>query len=247
MRRLGPSRDLGVSQCDDVSFGERRRAGEHLVERRSERVQIRSPVDRQARAAGLFRRHVGQRAFEPPGIAVLHGEGRKGSRDGEIAKRCGRALRVPDDVAGLDVTMNDPGTVHPRHRVRKLDGDVQELADRQTSGAHELREIGIPGVLHQERQAAFHGGHRQHVHDPGKLELSKNLVFLRQRCACAFRGNARGTRFHHHGRAGDATPVKPVLRPGSDPAELRQVGQQPGNSGLIRDRLAISHRSGSCV
>ena len=52
-----------------VGRGKRRFAGKHLVESRAERVKIAAVIDRPVEAAGLLRRHVGQRPFEQPGAA----------------------------------------------------------------------------------------------------------------------------------------------------------------------------------
>ena len=54
--------DVAVHPLHRIRGGERQRAGEHLVERDAERVEIAARVDRAIHPAGLLGRHVGQRA-----------------------------------------------------------------------------------------------------------------------------------------------------------------------------------------
>ena len=54
-------RDVAMHPFHRIGRGERQDAGQHLVERDAERVEVAAGIDRAVHASGLFGRHVGER------------------------------------------------------------------------------------------------------------------------------------------------------------------------------------------
>ena len=56
------ARDMAVDPPHGVARAERQGAGEHLVEDDAHRIEVAARIDRAVHPAGLFGRHVGERA-----------------------------------------------------------------------------------------------------------------------------------------------------------------------------------------
>ena len=85
--------------------GERRLAGEHLVQHAAEAVEVAPPVDRRV-AAGLLGAHVGRRADGEAGLGEPLAAGRASAR--AIPKSATMRVAVGEqDVLRLDVAVDD--------------------------------------------------------------------------------------------------------------------------------------------
>ena len=109
--------------------GERRLAGQRLVEHTRETVDVTAPIDL-PRSRCLLGRHVRRSADGQAGLRELVAAGRAdGTRDAEV-----RDDRVParqHDVLRLDVTVHHVVLVRVRERLGNLVGDLQRIVHRQ--------------------------------------------------------------------------------------------------------------------
>ena len=130
---------------------EREVAGEHLVEHEPDGKEIGAFVGLVAER--LFGREVVDR---PEQRAHRGGPGLVGSerqRHPQVAE-----LRLPgrreEDVAGLDVAMDDPGGVERRQAGEQLPADLDCLADRQRSAPQAVAEAAAGEELEDEESEA---------------------------------------------------------------------------------------------
>ena len=125
--------------------GERRTAGDQLVQHDAQAEAVRTPVDVQA--ACLLRRHVRDRPDHHPDAGV---DGPRGARigirctlgelgDAEV-EHLHVAVRPQHQVVGLDVAMHDAGRVRRCQRRGGLDGDLENLAQRQLATLQALAQ-----------------------------------------------------------------------------------------------------------
>ena len=119
--------EVGVDEAERVVVGEGEAAGEELVEGDAEGVVVAAGVDLATGAAGLFGGHVLQGALAVAGVAVA-GEGGGGEVDEDDA-----AVGGDDDVAGLDVAVEDAGGVDDGEGADEAEGEVEAL--EQVGGA----------------------------------------------------------------------------------------------------------------
>ena len=113
-------------------------AGEALVDRQGQRVQVRRRVRRTA--LGLLGRHVGERPDDVarPRQRLLAGDPRH-AEVGQLGRRSpGRRLVGDDHVLRLDVPVDDPAGVGMGERVGQHDADPQELAVADPPGREQL-------------------------------------------------------------------------------------------------------------
>ena len=122
-------------ECGPRLDVERAGAGRHLIQHRSKRKKIAPVIDRGV-PRQLLRRHIVNRAGDcTDACQLVGGIGVPGT--------CWKVLRQPEvqklheaaggeeDVAWRNISMNDPLVVRRPQRVGDLDGDRQDLADRQ--------------------------------------------------------------------------------------------------------------------
>ena len=135
-------RDRGVAV-------EGHRAGDHLVEDQTERVEIDAMVHLSARH--LFRRHVARRAEQ---LAAARHVGGRGQRLRQAEVRDVRRARVIDqDVVRLQVAVDDAFGVRGGERVGDLPRDRDGALDRQPAfAAQDAVQI-----------LAVHEGHRDEL------------------------------------------------------------------------------------
>ena len=109
--------------------GERRLAGQHLVQHAAERVHIGSAVD-VAVARRLLGTHVGDRPHGHAGLGDLVAR-RAGHRAGDAEVSHDGVGPLEQDVLGLDVAMDDAMLVRVAERVGHLTSDPQGIVERE--------------------------------------------------------------------------------------------------------------------
>ena len=131
---------------DRVVAEKRRPAGEHLVQRSAQRVEIAALVGRAPDR--LFGRKVCNRADDH----ALRGDARPVGldRQPEIAEPRRTVGRHPD-VGRLEVAVNDPAFVRVLERERDLLADSQRVGDREPMIVGPLDRIGDRSARHQLR------------------------------------------------------------------------------------------------
>jgi hypothetical protein len=150
VRRHRHAGDVGVDQLHRVDRVERRRAGQHLVVRRAERVEVAAVVDGSVHATGLLGGEVGEAALEHlehPEVALLLGEDR---RDAEVRERDAPEVGVDDDVVGLDVLVQHAARVDGRDGAGDARRDRQEDGEGQAATRDALGERRPAEVLEHE-------------------------------------------------------------------------------------------------
>lgn len=126
---------MRVNQFDRVVSRKRRSAGQQFVIARPKRVEVRSRIHGKTCASGLLWRDVGERSLQLVRSSAFHGKRPQRSRDPEIDQRDRAAGRVPDQIARIDVAVDDAGFVKPTDRLRDLDGDLQKFAEEKRAMA----------------------------------------------------------------------------------------------------------------
>ena len=144
------SRDMAMDPFHRIGGAERQTAGEHLVERHAERVEIATRIDRAVHPPGLFGRHIGERAgddFGRLGRLTLARQTRGDAEPGEP----GQSVRaVHQDIGRLDVLVDEAALVRLAQRGDDADGEAQEAA-RLHRRADEPIERLAARILEQQR------------------------------------------------------------------------------------------------
>ncbi len=134
---------LGVADLDQqihlVGGGERRQAGQHLVQARAEREDVRAVVE--LAAQGLLGAHVLDLALDDAGLGVDLGQRRLG--DAEVAQLDLAGVRA-DDVGRRDVAVDDAQRPPP-----VIHGGVRGVQGGGDLGGH------VGGVLTRHRPLAL--------------------------------------------------------------------------------------------
>jgi len=138
-----------------VAGGERKLAGEQLVQRDPERIQIRPRVYRAIGTARLLGRHVSKGAGDE--LSGLDGWPLRNHARGdtEAGQPNPIRLRVDEDVGRLDVLVDELAPVHPGDRRRDPDRKPKEPPERYVVG-HE------PVERHRAERLAFWQLEQQH-------------------------------------------------------------------------------------
>ncbi len=136
-----------------IRAGERERAGEHLVERDAEGVEVGAPVDHPVHPPGLLGRQVGQRALERAGAGGFLRLLREAGRDAEIDDAGRGRPGVDHDVVGLDVLVNDLEAVERVEGVRERDRQRQRGGDVERAGPEDVMERGGAEILEDQGEA----------------------------------------------------------------------------------------------
>ncbi len=161
---------MAMHQLDRVERGERQRPRDHLVERDAQGIQVAARVNRPVHAAGLFGRHVGQRAGDD-----LQGQGRrpfarKARGDPEAGQPGPAGPGVDQEVLGLDVLVDDAPFVQLAQGAGHADGEPEEasqLAGSIEQGAKRNRRH----VLEDQRRTAFVSRESQRPGGPRWIQL----------------------------------------------------------------------------
>jgi hypothetical protein len=130
-----------------VGAGERRLAGEHLVEHAAERVDVGGRPDLVPRR--LLGGHVHRRPDRHARLRELLTGGIVGrARDAEVGDE--RVLAREEDVLRLDVAVDDPLLVRVVERAADLEGDAERVLD----GEHPFAVEPVAGAPRPARRAS---------------------------------------------------------------------------------------------
>ncbi len=143
--------DVAMDPLHRIGGDEGRRPRQHLVEGDAQRVEVAAGIDRAVHAAGLLRRHVGERPGDHLGRLGGLALARQPRGDAEADQPYGAGRGVDQDVGRLDVLVDEAPLVEPAQRVRQADGDAQERRDLP-GPPQEPRQRLAAGVLEHERQ-----------------------------------------------------------------------------------------------
>ena len=172
VRRGRVPRHVAVDPLRPVVGLERAPSREQLVERGAQRVEIGAVVEVAVHAAAAFGRHVGQRAVrEAVGreAVVLAADLRSRAEVDELHRT---ACRVPQDVRGVDVPVDDE-LVHAgqgrRHRYRRREETIEI-----TGGVRRRSEGYTREPLLDEGEAVAPGLETQDVDDARALHPPRN-------------------------------------------------------------------------
>ena len=145
--------DLG-EQAGEGRRGERRPAGQQLVQRRAEAVDIGAAIDRADVAARLLRRHVRGRAEQRAraGQAAVGGRLAGEAEVGDDRPPAAVVGALDEHVGRLDVAVDDAEAVGLVQRDREVAGDRGLVLDRHRRGG--LRQRRAVDELEREVRAA---------------------------------------------------------------------------------------------
>ncbi len=180
--------------------GERRLAGQALDHHAPEREQVGARVDLLL-AARLLGRHVHRRAHDAAGLGDA-ARIEEAAREPEVEQlRLLEAAAGQEEVARLDVAVDDAAPVRAGQRVGDAAAEVDALADGQRPAGQAVRQVLALEPLHRqvvlaERRRAV----RDVAHDRGVAELGQHLGLLAE--AVGLLGAAPVQDLERHQRAG---------------------------------------------
>ena len=151
---------------------------QELEEGHAERVEIAAIDDLAPGSAAQFGRDVGQRAFEHLGFVDEAALILEQHRDAEVGQVDLAAGILDQDVAGLDVAVNDAARVNLAERVDQPDRHPREVwqRDRPTLGV--LAEVAALDVLEQQDQLVADPLERERPDDPWHVEGLQQPKFV---------------------------------------------------------------------
>ena len=171
------ARQVRVDQLNRIGVHEGRAAGEHLVEDRAQRIEIRALIDQAVHAPGLFRCNVGKLSVEPGRYPHLRAPATEGRRGLEVDQGCVLVL-VEHHVPGIDVAVDDVPPVQPDQHLGQLRRDGEKALGRYLPAVQPLLQILWPGVLQDQGRLACHRLERDRPHDARYIEAGEQVVFL---------------------------------------------------------------------
>ncbi len=152
---------------------DRRRPGQQFVQDHAQGVDISAGVDVQRRWVGLFRRHVGRRADDRPGIGeALVGQPlfrRLGHSEIDHFWRRSAVDLGHQHVARLEVAVNDPLLVRVLHRMADQHEQLQPGPDREPGAVAILGDWHPIHQFHHEERLARIG--RAAIVDAGDVRV----------------------------------------------------------------------------
>ena len=161
--------DVAMDPLHGIGGGEREGSREHLVERDAVGVQIAARIDRAVHPAGLFRRHVGERAghdVRRRGRRALAWQAGRDAKAGQPRlARCG----MREDMSRLDVLVDEAACVQPPECDRQADGHAQKRGDLP-GRPQEARQELAAGICAHECRPPLVLDQRQGLGRPGGLQ-----------------------------------------------------------------------------
>ena len=167
-----------MHQLEGIVRAEREHAGDQLVERDSERVEICPPIERTIHASRLLGRHVGQGSFQalaPPGPPILQRQvGGRGELDQPNRARAG----VTKEVVRSDVLVDDVMSVHGLDRLGHGDGHVEEARQGEGYRADQVVERLLAHVLQNQGDPLVEALHAECPHHPRRVDGAQHGVLV---------------------------------------------------------------------
>jgi hypothetical protein len=159
-----------------IRGGERQRASDHLVEGDAQRVEIAAGVDRPVHAAGLLRRHIGER----PGDHLRRRRRLAFARQPGRHAKAGEpdvAGRVDEDVRRPDVLVDKAMLMDLAKRRRQRHGNGQKARQRKRAPKHPFQQF-APDVLKHDHAPPVAARDRQGPHRPRRIKIVGQRIFV---------------------------------------------------------------------
>ena len=174
--------DVLMHQFHAVLGVERAAAEQQFVESDAQRVVIAAVIDRPVHASGLFRRDVGERAFEVVRVLQLPVFMCEPSGVAEIDDLDFAGLRVDQDVVGVDVLVDDAVAVHVAKDLDDTVRDSQLVPDVERI----FRSVGPQGnateILHDDGERMVHLLDAVDFNDAGVIKAPDEIVLVTDAC-----------------------------------------------------------------
>ena len=224
-----------------IGRAERQTAGEHLIERDAERIEVAAGIDRAVHPPGLLGRHIGERAGDDLGRLGRLTLARQTRGDAEPGEPRPSVRAVHQDIGRLDVLVDEAALVRLAHGRGDADGEAQE-ASRLHRFAHEPLQRLAARILEQQRRSAAFAGKRERPRSPCGVELVPQFIFVGEALEDG-RGRAlRGGQHHQHG-AEAAVAVRAPTSAEDEFAILPQDLEALFSASVERKRLVQLSRS----
>ena len=168
---------MAVHPLHRIGRRERQNAGEHLVERDAERVEVAAGVDRAVHPPGLFGRHVGKRSGDDLGRLgrlALAGQARSDAEPGEphLSIRA-----VHQDIGWLDVLVDEAALMELAQSRGNSDRQAQEASYLHGRAEQTVERLAARILEHQHGPTGV-AHELQRPHRPCPVELVFQLVFV---------------------------------------------------------------------
>lgn len=201
----------GVQHLDRGETLEGRLPHEALVQDRPDRVDVGRLADRLRVAARLLRAHVGGGSDDLP-------DARQTRVGGAIAGEAEvhhvrRAALVQEDVAGLQITVDEPRAVRVADGARDLPQHAHGAARRDAPRADLVRQRAALDEVHREEDGAVHLADLVHRDDVGMAQPRQRLRLLLEPPQELTEHEVAGAQHLH----GDDAPQALLPRPVDDP------------------------------
>ena len=144
-----------MDQLHGVGGGEGRPAGQHLVERGAEGVEIGAVVDGPVHAPGLLGGEVGQRPLETLGAGRFAVDAGEPGGDAEVGDLHRRQGEVDDDVRRVEVLVDHVGVVDLAQGAGQGDGQAEEGLGGHASRADHRAQRHAAEVLEDQPDAVL--------------------------------------------------------------------------------------------
>jgi hypothetical protein len=187
MRPVRAARDVAMHQFHPVARLERRLPRQQFIEGGPERIEIGAVVDAPVHAAGLFRRHVAQRAFQRMGMDDALAFLRQLAGDAEIDQLQQAPFVIPHQVRRIDVLVDHALAMDLRQRRAQLQRDVEESVQRQRAlrrrlarrhpGAQQLVERDAADVFLDHGPAPAVQFQRERMHHARMAAAARDRIF----------------------------------------------------------------------
>ena len=202
---------------------------------RAERVEIAARIDRIAR--GLFGGEILGRADNPP---AAHVRAIRQSRDAEIGDQCAAAVRLQQDVVGLDVAMNHALGVGIGEGIRRIAQDIGAISRRKAAEpAQAVAQRLARDIAHGVEDVFADLLDRMDRHDVGMSQSRGHPRLVHEPLAQPRHGRAlRGQELECHGA------IEPHVareiddsHPAATELALKRIA--PGEGGLEREEEGV--------
>ena len=183
-----------------------RAAGEHLIERDAERIEVAAGIDRAVHPPGLFGRHVGQRAGDDLGRLGRLTLARQTRGDAEPGEPRPSVRAVHKDIGRLDVLVDEAALVRLAQRGGDADGEAQEASHLHRFADESLERLAAR-ILEQQRCSTAFAGKRERPRRPCGVEFVPQFIFVSEAIERGRRRALRGGQHRQH-RAAAARAVR---------------------------------------